>query len=267
MRKILFQLLIICSTSSFCQTFIIKEDNLIVNRDTSDFFDNCGDTFSIDVNSDSKIDFTIKYKCPVEECCWRGACSTAQCYYITISTYNNFETFNYGVVPQLPASYNYTDTIDKYNGSWYNGGWLMSDFNGDAGCRMVEVGNWWGNPGYVIFRHPNNNNPLYGWIEIQVTTSSNWGFQIFGYAIEDKEINNIVDTYLNNINIQYTDSYISISNIKEKINISLIDLNGKLIDKQILTFDTQLDIDYLPSGLYILQISDDNSYVTKKILK
>jgi hypothetical protein len=269
-KKTIFPLLLFGFTTAYCQTFIVTENNMIVNRDTSAYYGICGDTLSIDVNSDNKIDFTIRHTCPIEECCQDVGymnCDSNQSQYISIRAYSNFETFNFGVVSILPANYNYNDTLDKYQGYWSHGGWIMAEFYGGPGCfTYYNVGNWWGDPGYLIFRNPNNDDPVYGWIEIQATTS-NLGFQLYGFGIENKKINGLADNRLDGIKIVSDDDHISLTNIKDKIYITLIALNGRIVYKQIISSDTDIKIDHFQSGLYILHVSDDQSTLVKKIIK
>jgi hypothetical protein len=61
MKKIFLLLILFRCTVTLSQTFIISSDNVIVNHDTSSFFSQCGDSFSIDVNDDDQIDFLIEY--------------------------------------------------------------------------------------------------------------------------------------------------------------------------------------------------------------
>jgi len=270
MKKILFQLLLLGFSNTFCQTFIVREDNLIVNQDTSVFYDMCGDSSSIDVNSDGKIDFTIRYTCPIEVCCqdvYDHNCSSHQSEYISLRVYNNFETYNFGAVTQLPGNFSYNDTLDKYQGEWFQGGWLMSEFYGGPGCSTwYNVGNWASFRGYLIFRNRNNDNPVYGWIDIQVAYPK-LGFKIFGFGVEDKLINSLADNRLDGIKILYENNHLILTNIKNKINITLIDLNGRIVYQQIIISDANIKIEQFRSGLYILKVSDDHASIIRKIIK
>jgi hypothetical protein len=268
MRYILLECFLLGFSNIFCQTFIVTEENMIVNRDTSAFYGICGDAISLDVNSDNKIDFTIRYTCPNEICCpGVGAnCHLNNAKYISIMAYNSFETFN-DVDPRMLANYSYNDTLNIYKGDWHNKGWLIAEFYGGPECKTYyNIGNWKGHPGYLIFKNQNNNNPVYGWIEIQAT-KPDLGFQIYGFGIEDKKTSGFTDNCLNSIKIVCENNNILVANIRDKINISIIDLNGRIVCKRFIISDTNINIDHLKSGVYIVQISDDQSTIVKKIIK
>jgi hypothetical protein len=269
MRNILLVCFLLRFSNILCQTFIVNEENMIINRDTSAFYGICGDAISLDVNSDDKIDFTIRYTCPLELCCpgvGYPNCRVNNAKYISIMAYNGFETYN-DIDPRMLANYGYNDTLNIYKGDWHNKGWLIAEFYGGPECKTYyNIGNWKGHPGYIIFKNQDNNNSVYGWIEIQAT-KPDLGFQIYGFAIEDKKISGFTDNYLDGIKIVCESNNILVANIKDKISMSIIDLNGRIVCKQFIISDTNINIDHLKSGVYIVQISDDHSTIVKKIIK
>jgi hypothetical protein len=153
-------------------------------------------------------------------------------------------------------------------GEWYDGGWLKATFLGGGACVDYPiVGNWYlyGNIGYIVFCNNNNNNPVYGWIEIKVSDS--WGFQILGYGIEDKEITNIIYNNLEDLETEYNNDCLTISYNKYPLIISMVDLNGRIVLQRTITSESNFYTDGLSSGLYIVHISNDNNTKTIKIVK
>jgi hypothetical protein len=262
---LLLLLAVFALPSGFCQKFIVRDDSLIVNRDTSAVYNKCGDSIRIDVNWDNITDFVITYTCPVETCCQDVGyqnCNTNQSFYTTIVSNENFEIDTKESMWSV-GFYNYQDTISTSEGHWQKTGWLESRFYGGPGCSIYQLG-WGVGTGYVFYRNQNNGDPVYGWINIRI---SGFEFQVYGYGIQDKHIASIRNNPLIDIEISVSSSEILLSNIRVPVTVSLIDVNGRVLSRQNCNADEAINIENLKPGFYLLRISNSKSQITKKIIK
>lgn len=119
---------------------------------------------------------------------------------------------------------------------------------------------------------PNSNS-----ITITATASGNYEVEVF-YADGCSEISapfNIVVTSLNDLEEGSINIFPNPTNgmlrfsfpTNEKYMATMLDFTGKDVLMQLVDNNNGLDITFLPKGMYLLQLSSDNKWVTKKIIK
>lgn len=109
----------------------------------------------------------------------------------------------------------------------------------------------------AIFNHQDNRNPF--------IDNPQYVFDIWQnvLSVEDIEIQDSVSLYPNPVKDKLTVDLISYSDTQ----IEIFDILGKRVFKTQIKGDSVLNLESLKSGIYILKINQDNSSISKKLVK
>ncbi|MFL9833847.1 T9SS type A sorting domain-containing protein [Chryseobacterium terrae] len=112
------------------------------------------------------------------------------------------------------------------------------------------------------------NQTIYFAVEIWAAPS-NLNFSVTNFTVTPAalSVNESMNKTSSNIYPNPVKDVLNISNLKEKTDVSIIDMNGKLVEQETVSAEGKIDVSHLVPGVYIVNVGTKEEGKSYKIRK